>query len=155
MPLTAAQAGHGATIAMELTPVATPGVFTVIAELNGDIKWPDVTRPETDVTSHQSTIDNWIFGVMQRGPLTFSVNFVYNTATHDHLTGLYYAMLINERRGFRLRGPNGSAGVDEWVASGNIQSITNTSPIREGARSAEVTVRLSGPMIVGAVAYGT
>ena len=28
--------GHGATWAVEFDPVATPGVFTAIAEINGD-----------------------------------------------------------------------------------------------------------------------
>ena len=53
------QSGHGATIAIELSPVSSPGVFTTIAQLNGDITI-GLNRPETDVTSHNDDIDTLI-----------------------------------------------------------------------------------------------
>lgn len=154
MSLSKAVAGHGATIAKEMNPIASPGVFTVIAELNGDIKWPQLSRPETDVTPHQANIDNWVLGILTRGPLTFSVNFIFNDPTHDHLTGLYSNIGSNSKQGFRLRGPGGSVGVDEWIASGQVQQIMETAPVRQGARTADITIRLSGPMIIDTVSYG-
>lgn len=150
-----AVAGHGATIAMELAPTGSPGVFTAIGELNGDITWPELSRPETEITPHDDSIDSWVLGVITRGPLTFSVNFIFDDGQHDHLTGLYSALINNEQRGFRLRGPGGTADVDEWICSGLVQAMTQTAPVREGVRTADVTVRMSGPMIIDSVVVGT
>ena len=153
-----AVAGHGATIAVEADPTGAPGVFTTIAELNGDITWPELSRGETDVTPHQDTIDTWVLGILRRGLLTFSVNFIFDGATHDHLTGLHEAIVLNEVRGYRLRGPAGTIaddGTDEWVASGQVQAIAQVAPVREGARTADVSVRFSGAMEIDGVPYGT
>lgn len=149
-----AVAGHGALIAIELTPI-TPGSFTTVAELNGDIKWPELNRPETEVTTHQDDIDQWILGRLGRGPLTFSVNFIFDDETHDHLTGLQKKIIDNEIFGVRMRGPGGTTDTDEWIASGQVQSITQTSPVREGARTADVTIRLSKRQKIDGVFVGS
>jgi hypothetical protein len=152
--MTQAVAGHGALIAMEQDPAGAQGTFTTIAELNGDITWPELSRGESEVTPHQDNIDSWVLGILRRGPLTFGVNFIFDDATHDHLSGLYEAISINETRGFRLRGPGGSADTDEWILSGQVQAITQTAPVREGGRTCDVTIRASGPMIIDGVSYG-
>lgn len=149
-------AGHGATIAMELDPSGAQGTFTVIAELSEDIVTPDLMRVNTEVTPHQDTIDSHVMGILKRGELQFGVNYIYNDSTHDHLTGFQYAILNDERRGYRLLGPNGSANTDEWIVSGNVATFGPIqNPVREGARTARVAIRLSGPMIVDGVAYGS
>lgn len=141
-------AGHGATIAIELDPVASPGVFTTIAQLNGDISI-GLNRPEEDVTGHNDDIDTHTLGVLARDPLAFTVNFIFDDQTHDHLTGLIGKLRDNECIGVRVRGPVGSAaddGTDEWLGSGQVQSFNQTNPVRVGARTAECTIRMSGPM---------
>lgn len=150
-----AVAGHGATIAIELDPTGSPGVFTTIAELNGDIVWPELNRPETETTPHQDTIDDWVLGRLGRGPLTFSVNYIFNDQTHDHLTGLYKKIIDNELFGVQLRGPGGSANTDEWIASGHVQAITQTAPVREGVRTSDVTIRLRKAQKIDGVTVGT
>lgn len=150
-----AVAGHGALIAMELDPSGAQGTFTTIAELNGDITFPELSRAEEEVTPHDDTIDGWVTGVLTRGPLTFSVNFIFDDQTHDHAEGLYEAIINNEQRGFRLRGPGGSDSSDEWICSGFVQAMTQTNPVRSGARTADVTIRMNGPMIIDGVTVGT
>lgn len=154
--MTNAIAGHGATIAMEQDPAGAPGVFTVMAELNGDIQFPELSRGETEVTPHQDFIDSWVLGILRRGQLTGSVNYIFDDPTHDHLTGMIAAIKDNEVRGFRVRGPGGTTNTDEWIASGQFQKVGPiTNPVREGARTAEFAIRLSGPMIIDGVAFGT
>src|SRR5688572_23942084 len=102
-----AVAGHGATLAIELNPSGAPGVFTVIAELNGDLTGLGLERPETEVTPHQDTIDSWVTGVLRRQPWSFTVNYIYANTTHDALRDF---ILARTRTGFRFRGPAGSAG---------------------------------------------
>lgn len=149
-----AVSGHGATVAIELTPIVA-GVFTTIAELNGDIVWPELNRPETETTPHQDTIDSWVMGRLGRGPLQLGMNYIFNNTTHDHLTGLIKKIVDKEFFGVRLRGPGGSANTDEWIASGFVQSISHTDPVREGARSANVTIRLSKQMKIDGISIGT
>lgn len=151
-----AVAGHGALIAMELDPTGSPGVFTTIAELNGDISFPELSRGETEVTPHQSNIDEWVLGIPRRSPLTGSVNYIFDDGTHDHLTGMLAAIMANETRGFRVRGPGGTTATDEWIASGKFQTVGPiVNPVREGARTADFSIRLSGPMLIDGVAIGT
>lgn len=151
--MTQAIAGHGATIAAELDP-SIPGVFTTIAELNGDVQFPGLSRPETDATPHQDTIDSWVMGVPVRSPLTFTVNWIFDDPTHDHLTGMIAMFTDAKRRGWRVRGPHGSAGSDEWIMSGQVQNVGPIqNPVRTGVRTASCTVRMSGPMIIDGVAY--
>ena len=147
--------GHGATIGIEADPVGAPGVFTVIAELNGDIEWPELNRPETETTPHQDTIDDWVLGRLGRGALTFSVNYIFDDPTHDHLTGLQQKIIDNELFGVRILGPGGSANTDEWIASGQVQAFKHTDPVREGARSADVTIRLRKRQKIDGVFVGT
>lgn len=153
--MTEAVAGHGALIAMELDPTGSPGVFTTIAELNGDITFPGLSRPETEVTPHQDTIDAFVMGILKREALQFSVNWLFDNGTHDFQTGLGYAIVNNELRGFRLRGPGGSTDTDEWIGSGFVQNLSNTNPVREGARTSDCTVRFTGPMIIDGEEIGT
>jgi hypothetical protein len=147
-----AVAGHGATIAMELDPTGSQGVFTVIAELNSDLTGLGLSRPTTDVTPHQDTIDSHVSGVLRREPWTFTVNYVYADTTHD---GLRTALLTQERTGFRFRGTGGTTDTDEIIASGEVTSWNETNPVREGARTAEVTVIASKEMIVDGTSYGS
>ena len=51
--MTNAVAGQGALIACEADPVGAPSVFTTIAELNGDITAPRLSRGETDVPKYE------------------------------------------------------------------------------------------------------
>ena len=147
-------AGHGATIAMEQDPSGAQGTFTVVAELNGDISPPGLQRTATEVTPHQDDIDSSVYGVLRRTPMSFSVNYIFDNATHDHLTGMTYAIKENETRGFRIRGPAGATDSDEWIASGNFTNVGVTNPVRDGARTADVEVVMSGAMIIDGAAFG-
>jgi len=148
-----AQPGHGVSIDFEMDPVGAPGVFTAIPELGDDINWPEFDVPEANVTAHNDNIDSWVQGVLMRGPFTFGLNYVAGNTVHEALRD---APLNGLKHGFRTRGPSGSAGVDEIIASGFVKTFGPiTHPVREGVRKATVAVRLSGPMIVDGVPYGT
>lgn len=148
-----AVSGHGATVAVELDPSGSQGVFTTIAELNGDIQEPGLNRPETEVTPHQDTIDSFVMGRLGRDPVTISVNYIFNDTSHS---GLRDHIKDNVFFGVRILGPGAVAGsgTDEIIASGHVQNITITNPVREGARTAEITLRLSKAQIVDGVTFG-
>ena len=153
--MSVAIAGHGALIAVEQDPAGMQAVFTTIAELNSDFGQPEVSRGEAEATPHNDKIDTWVLGVLRRSPLVFSVNFIFDDVTHDHLTGLYNALDENETRGWQIRGPSGLALSDEWIMSGAVQALAPTNPVREGVRTMDVTVRMSGVMLIDGVAFPT
>lgn len=149
-------AGHGALIAIEKDPTGAQGTFTTLGGLSSDIQEPGVTRPETEITPHNADIDYWLPGVRKREAVTFTVNFDYEDATHDHLTGLKAKANSGDTFGIRFRGPGwDTEGENDFIASGFITSMTITNPVMEGARTADVTMRLSGPMIDNGVTVGT
>ncbi len=149
-----AQSGHGATLAVEQDPDGAQGTFLAVAELASDLQWPSISRAETEVTPHNDVQDSYVFGVLRRGAVTFTVNWIPGSVTHGNAAGFLEAIKLNQRRGFQFLGPGASAGaVDEWIASGEVQNVDRVDPVREGVRSAEITIRFSGPMIIDNAAY--
>lgn len=147
-----AEAGHGVSIAVELDPTLSPGVFTDIPEVMGDVNWPVVSLPMSNVTAHNDGIDYHIVGVPTREPFTFGVHYAAGNAVHEALRAMPFDAV---KRGWRSRGPAGSSGVDEVIASGYLQSFGPiVHPAREGPRTANVAVQLSGLMKLNTTIYG-
>ena len=145
-----AKPSHGINFAMELDPSGSQGTFTRIAEVL-DFNWPDMERETEEVTPHEDTWDHYVIaGRVKRGPITFDINFVYSDATHEEGTGgLYYMMISGTNTGFRIWGPDGQAGQDEWILSGYVTSINGRqAPVRSGAETASVACQPSGTMIM-------
>lgn len=141
-----ATSGHGTILAVQLTP---GGAFTDIAELN-DISYPELSRNEFDATTQNLNIDTYVLGVLRRGALPISVNFLPSNNTHDHLTGLQKLLIDNTVTGFRLSPPNAAP---VWVMSGQVQSFNATAPV-DGKFGADINIRLSGLMSIGGVSVG-
>jgi hypothetical protein len=123
------------------------GSWTTIAELGGDIVPPALSRPVTEITPHNDDIDSYVMGVARRGEVTLTLNFLPSDATHDHLTGLIKAWIDNSFDGYKVVFPDSS----EWIFSGFIGNFAPTAPVREGALTADVMIRPSGPHIIDGV----
>lgn len=137
-------ASHGTLVAWEGSP-ASGGSFTTIAEL-GDITPPPLTTPSTEVTPQNDGIDSYVLGVRRRGEMTFPLNFLPSgEATHDDLTGLTKGWIDKVKTGFRVTFPDGL----DWIFSGFITNVASAAPAREGALSADVSIRPSGPHKIG------
>jgi len=149
-----ATSGHGVKISIEkyAAPIVS-GVFTAVAELTGDVGWPSLVRKKTDVTSHDSDIDSYVYGPLSRTPKAWDLNLVYNNATHDHLTGLYKLHLAKSVFGVQIRDAGGGAAQAEWIMSGSIESIDRVSQTG-GVKKATVTFQPSGPFIFDGVSFG-
>lgn len=140
-----AEAGHGATWAIEMTPGT--GVYTTIAELVGDLKH-GYKRPVTESTAHTDGIDSSSLGVKQRDPIVVQGNYLYNDPTHMKL---YDSFFQNTQRGFQFLGPNGHG---QRILSGAISAIDQSNPARTGTRALNFTVIASGPEMVDGVVQG-
>lgn len=139
--MTQGMAGHGTLIQRY------SGSWTTIAELGGDIAPPALTRSSTEITPHNDDIDSYIMGVARRGEITFTLNFLPDDATHDHLTGLIKAWIDKSFDGYKIIFPD----TTEWIFSGFIGNFAPTAPVREGALTADVMIRPSGPHIMEGV----
>lgn len=120
--------------------------FTEIGEL-GDFTLPGVMRNEFDATPHNRDIDSWVMGVLRRDPITFPVFF--NSATNPEHVDLRQSIIDNSFDGFRVTFPDG----DIWIGSGFVRQMQQTAPV-DGLFTANVTVRLSGPMYLNGTLIG-
>jgi hypothetical protein len=127
------------------------GAFVEVANI-GDLTPPSLGRNEFDVTTHNNDIDQYILGVLRRGQVTFPFNFIPKDGTHDHLTGLYKSVIEHQTDGWRITFPD-EPSPTVWVFSGGISNIVPTAPV-DGALSANVTIRPTGTMTIGAVTVG-
>lgn len=139
--------GHGVLVAVELDPAGAPGVFTTLGEHVGDLSqaW---ARGVTEVTPHSETVDSHVpDGRFTREALDLTVNRIYGDTAQEGIRDLFFA---NTKFGLRLVGTSAGAGagVDEVIYSGFCTQFTDNSPVREGARTAEIMFQPSGPMKV-------
>lgn len=149
--MTTPRSGHGTIVAVELTP---GGAFTDIAEL-GDVTLPGLDKNEFGADVQNRNIDSYVLGIPRRAALTVPVNFLPGNNTHDHLTGLQKLYWDATRTGFRITVPaiaGGDPGII-WIASGEVKSVQPTAPV-DGKLTANVTIRFSGAMKIGAVTFG-
>lgn len=141
-----AKSGHGALIAWQATP---GGAFTTIAELR-DISTPGLSRNEFDATTQNEDVDSYVLGVLRREPLAFTMNFIEDNATHDHLSGIQKGIIDNVMTGWRYTFPGGLV----WIMSGQVQMVKASDPV-DGLQSADVAIRMSGLMSIGGVVVGS
>lgn len=142
---TTALSSHGTIWAIQETP---GGAFTDVAQL-GDLTLPELSRKEFDASVHGKNIDQWVLGILRRGPFTVPINFIPDEGTHDHTTGLYKLLIDNTITGHRVTFPDGTP----WIMSGQVQAIKPKAPV-DGKLEADVTMRFSGFMSIDGVIIG-
>lgn len=129
---------------------ATPTVFADISEL-AKIGLPGMFRNEFDASTQNVNIDRYNFGFLRRKPVELSLNYLPGDASHDHLTGLYKALIDNSVDGYKF---TQNPGTLVWVASGQVQAIDPDTPT-DGVLMAKVTLRFSNVMSIQGVTIGT
>lgn len=144
---------HGIIVAR--APSATPTIFTEIAELD-QVNLPELFRNEFDGSVQNRNIDSYAMGFLRRKSFQLSLNWLEKDASHDHLTGLYKAIIDNSFDGYKFYP---TAAVDPqfstflWIASGNVQALAPKIPT-DGKAGLNVTIRLSGIMSLNGVTIG-
>jgi hypothetical protein len=147
--MTIALSSHAVIVARALA--ATPTVFTDIAELD-TVTLPTLFRNVFDASVQNRNIDSNVLGMLRRKPLPLTLNFLPSDPTHDHLTGLYKALITEPVPvdGFKFYQTSSSV---LWVASGQVASIDPKTPT-DGKWAADVSIQLSGIMSIGGVTVG-
>jgi hypothetical protein len=131
---------QGTLIARE--PVATPGVFTTVAELR-DITPPPLSRNPIETTNHNELEENFVVGIRRKGEMTFAIGFVPNSATHGQVSGLIESWENGDRDRWRITYPDGSL----WLFSGFVSNVGPSAPVDDGL-VADITIRPTGLMTI-------
>jgi hypothetical protein len=141
-----AVSSHGTVISR--APAATPTVFTEIGGL-GDLQPPSLSRNSFDVTTQNDDIDQYGVGVLRRAEVTFPINFRWDEPTHNHIAGLYKAIIDATLDAYKLTFPDGT----EFVFNAFVTNITHQQPV-DGVQRADVTLRPSGLMTLEELTIG-
>lgn len=137
--MTTPLSSHG--IIVGRAPSTTPTVYTDIAELSM-VALPELKRNEFDAYVQNKNIDNYVIGALRRGSVQLGLNFIPNDPSHDHLTGLYSAIIANSIDGYKFY--QTFSGL-LWVASGQVQALIPKTPT-DGKMEVTATIRFSGAM---------
>lgn len=143
--------GHGYEVAVEADPVGQPDQYTPVGGLSSDVvhNW---TREFFETMSHNVGVDGGVVSnLIKRADMALENNYIPGDPVHDGIIRNHFKN--NTEFKTRLRGPGGSAGVDEVIHSGKVISIEYRSPIGGGARIQAWTYRPMGPFIVDGETY--
>lgn len=136
-----ALAAHGTYL--QMGDGATPEVFTTIAEVL-DIKGGGHQKLATeDVTSHSSAshFKEVVATLLSLDPVTFGVNLIPTTATHNPTTGLIAAQYNRTLKHWKLIEPD--AGSSTLAFSAYVTDFNPANPVA-GKLSADVELTPSG-----------
>lgn len=142
-------AGHGALLLYTADPVASPNVFTAIAQLTGTITI-GLTRDNSDITPHNEELSrNIVSAVLKRDAISLEGNYIHANTTHDDIRDF---TLENTLFGLKFTGPTGDAG-DAWIFSGQMVSWKLEHPQSAGVRKFTGSFLPSGAMRVDGTLY--
>lgn len=142
--------GHGYEVAVEGDPAGAPDTYTVVGGLISDVV-NKISRAFTATNPHNLNVDGGIVSnVITRPDMTFENNYIPGNAVHDGMIRTHFRN--NTEFKVRLRGPGGSAGVDEQIHTGRIIDLEWRSP-SEGGRVLAWMFRPIGPFIIDGVTY--
>lgn len=99
------------------TPVTE--VFVTIAEIVS-LKPPQLSRNEIDVSTHNAGEDAKLLGMLRRGQVTGTLNWVPTDPTHsDEADGILADIMANVKRNWQITFP--PAGLPSWTFPGRVQ----------------------------------
>lgn len=130
---------YGSTL--QLGDGANPEVFTSIAEIT-ELKPPQMSRDEIDVTSHSSSdgYREFIAGLRDGGEVTFQANWLPTNSTHDATTGLLETFNDNVTHNWKIVLPNTLATI---TFSGFLTAFEPDLPLEEQGQLSG-TIKVSG-----------
>ena len=125
-----------------VTPTAEN--FTTVAEV-GDIKGPERSRDEEDVTTHDSPddYDEFIATTKKSGEASFPIHWVPTDPTHDNVTGLYGAYEDGDTRNWRIVVPDYDTDPSYLAFAGYVNGLSDAMPVK-GSLTADIKIKVSG-----------
>jgi len=109
----------GTGILLKAGDGANPENFVTVAEIVS-LKPPQLSRNEVDVSTHNAGQDAKILGMLRKGQITGTLNWIPTDATQSEVTGGVLAdILANVKRNWRITFP--PLGLPYWTFPGRVQ----------------------------------
>jgi Lambda phage tail tube protein, TTP len=120
---------------------ASPEVFTTIAEI-ASLEAPELSRNEIDVSTHNVGEEEILTGMLRKGKINVTINYLPGNATHNYAAGLLKFIKDNTVKNYQFTWP-ASAGSGTWSFAAY---VTNFKPLGglDVARQAQVSLRIAG-----------
>ena len=96
----------------------SPEVFTAVAE-QVTLKMPQYSRNEIETSILNEGEDDKILGILRKGQVTGTLNWLPTNATHSDSTGMLYDLLNNTARNWRIA--VAPLGLPHWTFQGKVQ----------------------------------
>jgi hypothetical protein len=120
----------------------SPEIFVTVAEIVS-IKWPQLSRNEIDVSTHNEGQESKILGMLRKGQATATLNWIPTDATHsDTGQGVIADILANRKRNWRVTAPPGV--IKTWTFAGRIQLIDPQEFTVDAAMQLAVAITIDG-----------
>jgi hypothetical protein len=109
----------GTGILLKAGDGASPEVFSTVAEIVS-LKPPQLSRNEVDVSNHNEGQEAKILGMLRKGQVTGTLNWLPTDATQSELSqGVLADILANKKRNWRITYP--PLGLPKWTFPGRVQ----------------------------------
>lgn len=108
----------GTGILLKAGDGGSPESFVTVAEIVS-LKPPQLSRNEVEVPTHNLGIDDKILGMLRRGQVTGTLNWVPTDATHDDTSGILADILANTKRNWQITFPPN--GLPRWTMPARVQ----------------------------------
>lgn len=109
----------GTGILLKAGDGASPENFVSVAEIVS-LKPPQLSRNEVDVSNHNEGQEAKILGMLRKGQVTGTLNWLPTDATQSELAqGVLADILANKKRNWRITFP--PLGLPKWTFPGRVQ----------------------------------
>ena len=98
-----------------------PENFVTVAAIVS-LKPPQLSRNEIEVTSHNEAVTSGeakILGMLRKGPVTGTLNWLPTDPTHDDSSGILADIMANTKRNWQITFPPN--GLPKWTFPGRVQ----------------------------------
>jgi hypothetical protein len=132
----------GTGILLKAGDGGSPEVFVTVAEIVS-LKPPQLSRNEIDVSTHNEGQESKILGMLRKGQVTATLNWIPTDATHsDTGQGVIADILANRKRNWRISMPPGV--IKTWTFPGRIQLIDPQEFTVDAAMQLAVAITIDG-----------
>jgi len=131
----------GTGILLKAGDGATPEVFATIAEIVS-LKPSAISRNEIDVSTHNAGTDAKILGMLRKGPVTFTINWVPSDATHMQIEA---DLAANTKRNWQVWYPPSGVNTDTFPA--RVQSWDVPDVGVDVAMQATINLTIDGSIV--------
>ena len=132
----------GTGILLKAGDGASPEVFATVAEVVA-LKPPPLSRNEIDVSTHNEGEDAKILGMLRKGQVTGTLNWVPTDATHSETgAGILADILGNVKRNWQIAMPPN--GLPRWTMAARVQLFDIQEVTLDAAMQAAFAMTIDG-----------